>query len=493
MERNKKKTPLKEWLFYALTVAIFLFLAGKGMLSTGMFTDGLLYDCIAQNMADGIGSLWHPVCTETYFNDFHEHPTLAFFLLSLFYRLLGGGLWVCRLYSLLMFAITGMLILHLWRYVSGSMRNAWIPLLLWVVTISVARTSYSNLLEVTKAPLVLGSVLMTLRAYNTRLLSSHVCILIASGMLLAAAFFTKGFTGLYPLAFPFILASLGYGAQYKTRWYDRLLRGIADTVYIAIGLVVPVSLVLLLNDDAMKYMTEYYNWQVVQGMDVATVSSRGYIVSAFLERTIIVWIILALLLANRWVGGLRTGGLSYQMNHKSLITALLLLTLCGVLPMMLSLKQRSFYILTVYPFFATAVAAIISPSIEVIIRRGTTRRGHTVMYCIVLILLGGACAYQSQLYGKPDRDAVMQSDAKIISTHLKTGERVALPPAADDDPSLHGYYYRDYRVSLDQNDTQHQCRYLLVPDKALLNGTDLDTFYEEVPLETEQYKLYKHK
>ena len=493
MEHSKKRIPLNAWPFYTLTLTLFLFLAGKGLLATGMFADGLIYDCIAQNMADGIGSLWHPVCTETYLNDFHEHPTLAIFLLSLFHRLLGNGLWVCRLYSLLMFSITGLLIVRLWQYVSGSLRNAWLPLLLWVLTIGVARTSYSNLLEVSMAPLVLGSVLMTLRAYNARLLSSHVIDLFVAGILLSAAFFVKGFTGLYPLVFPLLLASSGYGAEYQTRWYNRLLRAIADSAYIALGMIVPIALILVFNDDARDYLTTYYNGQVVNGIQYALVENRSYILQAFVERTSLVWIIFALLLLNRWIASYKGKGLSYQLCDKKLINTLFLLTLFGVIPIMISLKQRSFYILTVYPFFATVIAATVNPSITTLMRRGSTRRGHIVIFCVSTFLIGAACGFQSINYGKPDRDATLQNDAKIISTRLNNGERVALPPTMYDAPSLHGYYYRDYRVSLNANDQQHQLRHLLVPEQEMLQGTGLDTIYHEIELPTQQYKLYELK
>ena len=85
--------------------------------------DGLIYDCVGRNMAEGIGTMWHPTFTETQFNPFYEHPPLAMFLLSLCYRLAGEGLWICRAYSLLMFVLTGWLMLLLWRRIGGDARN----------------------------------------------------------------------------------------------------------------------------------------------------------------------------------------------------------------------------------------------------------------------------------------------------------------------------------------------------------------------------------
>ncbi len=476
---------MKSQPFYIIVFALFLFLAGKGLLSTGMFMDGLIYDCVARNMADGIGSMWHPVYTETYFHEFYEHPPLAMFLLSLCYRLAGMGLWVCRAYSLLMFAITALLIIRLWRYVDGDVRMGWLPLLFWIAVQSVSHFSYSNILEVSMAPFVVGSVLLVLRAYNARLVFLHGLLLLLSGVLLAAAFLTKGFTGLYPLVFPMILALMGYGADYKVRLFQRVWRAVIDTLMVIVGLAGSLGLLFLIDGDSYRYIVTYVETQVLGTINEPVVTSRFYIVRAFFERTAFVWLLFAVVA----VIGIANKKQLLQTKRCKVVLAYCMLVAFGVLPVMVSLKQRSFYIFTVYPFFAVIMAVGISPVVESLLRR-TSRLFRFVMPLVALLLLGAACGYQSTLYGKPDRDVVIQQDEQLILPYLQEGERVAIAKGMEDIYSLHGYYYRDRRVSLDCDDSLNLCQHLILNDPSRLDEVCRHASYEKVNIPTQEYHLY---
>lgn len=46
------------------------------LVQDGMFLDGITYSAISRNMANGIGSFWHPHYTETLYPHFNEHPPL---------------------------------------------------------------------------------------------------------------------------------------------------------------------------------------------------------------------------------------------------------------------------------------------------------------------------------------------------------------------------------------------------------------------------------
>ena len=65
----------------------------------GMFLDGITYASIARNLAEGRGRFWEPFYTATIYPAFHEHPPLAFWLQSLWFRALGDHLFVERAYS----------------------------------------------------------------------------------------------------------------------------------------------------------------------------------------------------------------------------------------------------------------------------------------------------------------------------------------------------------------------------------------------------------
>src|SRR3990167_4418365 len=99
MHPNRRWIPL--WLF-SLSLLLILFVLP--LTRQGMFLDGVLYAAIAKNLALGYGSLWHPFYSQTDFSVFYEHPPLAIYFQSLFFKLAGQGFGVEQLYCLLMAA-----------------------------------------------------------------------------------------------------------------------------------------------------------------------------------------------------------------------------------------------------------------------------------------------------------------------------------------------------------------------------------------------------
>ena len=98
-------------------------------------------------------------------------------------------------------------------------------------------------------------------------------------------------------------------------------------------------------------------------------------------------------------------------------------------------------------------------------------------------MLCGALALNLFQLGKEGRDAQLQRDLKVIAPHLQRGEYVTVPTPLYYDYKLQGYYYRQCRVSLGD---QQRCRHLLTTTKYPADST-----YCEVPLPTEEYKLYE--
>ena len=92
-------------LWYPLcffSMSLFLILILLPLTRQGMFLDGVLYAAIAKNLALSHGSLWHPFYSQTDFSVFYEHPPLALYFQSLFFKLFGQGFGVEQFYCLLM-------------------------------------------------------------------------------------------------------------------------------------------------------------------------------------------------------------------------------------------------------------------------------------------------------------------------------------------------------------------------------------------------------
>ena len=62
---------------------------GPNLISEGMFIDGVTYASISKNLANGLGDFWHLHYTQTLYNQFFEHPPLAFGMQASFFKLFG--------------------------------------------------------------------------------------------------------------------------------------------------------------------------------------------------------------------------------------------------------------------------------------------------------------------------------------------------------------------------------------------------------------------
>lgn len=435
-----------------LVGAIFLALVSGSLLTTGMFMDGLVYSNVAANIAEGVGSFWHPVYTATHHPDFYIHPPLALGLLALFYKVLGVQLWVTKLYTVITTLLCALLIYRLWLRLGGKKETGWMPLLIWTLIPVVTRFANQCMLENTMVLFDLGAILLLLRP-NHKALNG-----LLAGLLLAAAFMTKGFTGLFPLVLPLLL------------WlFDRRKGMPAQTLAMVAGLLLPLAVIVLAVPEARTYFSNYMEIQVLAGWSQGEVQ-RWQILLYFLRNIVIVVVVVAVVvLGNKGVG--------WKPTREQ--RALWALVACAVLPMMVSTRQREFYLLTAMPLVAVLLALLIEEPVTRWLKPSTSMFVAAVVACVC------AMAFDVLNYGKPGRDALLQRDMKVIAPCLERGELVTVPTPLYFDYKLQGYYYRECRVSLGD---QERCRHLLTTDEYPADST-----YREVPLPTEKYKLYELK
>ncbi|MBP5526936.1 MAG: glycosyltransferase family 39 protein [Bacteroidales bacterium] len=443
---------MKKAALYLLVGAIFLALVSGSLLTTGMFMDGLIYSNIAANMAEGVGSFWHPVYTATHHPDFYIHPPLALGLLALFYKVLGVQLWVTKLYTVITTLLCALLIYRLWLRLGGKKETGWMPLLIWTLIPVVTRFANQCMLENTMVLFDLGAILLLLRP-NHKALNG-----LLAGLLLAAAFMTKGFTGLFPLVLPLLL------------WlFDRRKGMPAQTLAMVAGLLLPLAVIVLAVPEARTYFSNYMEIQVLAGWSQGEVQ-RWQILLYFLRNIVIVVVVVAVVvLGNKGVG--------WKPTREQ--WALWALVACAVLPMMVSTRQREFYLLTAMPLVAVLLALLIEEPVTRWLKPSTSMFVAAVVACVC------AMAFDVLNYGKPGRDALLQRDMKVIAPCLERGELVTVPTPLYFDYKLQGYYYRECRVSLGD---QERCRHLLTTAEYPADST-----YREVPLPTEEYKLYELK
>ena len=445
---------MKSWPLYLVVAAVFLALVSGSLTTTGMFMDGLIYSNISANIAEGVGSFWHPVYTATHHPDFYEHPPLALGLLALFYKVLGTHIWVTKLYMALTMLLCAWLTVRLWVRLGGKRENSWMPLLLWTLMPTVTHFANHCLFENTMVLFDLGAILLLLRPERKALRG------LLAGLLLVAAFLTKGFTGLFPLVLPLLL----WLFDRKNLSFKAML---VQSVCIVMGLLLPLVVIALAVPEARDYFSNYMQHQVVAGYSQGEVHRWQIVLYFFRSTAIAIGVVLLVFFINKGVG----------QKPTRVQWALWALVACAVLPMMVSTRQREFYLLTAMPMVAVLLAMLIEEPVARWIKPSK------VLAYVALALLLGAVVLNIVRFGTEGRDAQLQRDMKVIAPHLERGEMVTVPSPLYFDYKLQGYYYRECRVSLGD---QKRCRHLLTTA-----DYPADSSYRELPLPTERYCLYE--
>lgn len=471
-------------LSYTIVASIFLMLISGSLLTTGMFMDGLIYGNVADNMASGACTFWHPSHSPSLHPDFYEHPPLVMGLLALFYKLLGTHVWVTRLFTMATAGLTAWLMVRLWQHLGYARRTGWLALLLWVLVPAMSRNAHDNMLECTMAIFVMAAVLCLLHLGSRRRLLWAAL----GGVMLYGAFLCKGFTGLYPFALPMIVWVVDLCLGNHRRWGQALMLAAADTLMAVGAFALCVAATGLLFPEAVTYFEQYLSHQVLGNLDTPIVDNRWTIVWNFVEQTLVVWAVVLL------VAGIGVATKTSKPSRKDWrnFAICLLLGLSGVLPIAISLKQHGFYILTVYPIVACGAGALVQGPVSAWTDRGGVRL-HRVLAAVAIIAATGAVALNAAHYGKPGRDVALQEDMRLIVPRLAEGEQVGMPISMAQEWSLYAYYYREKHVDLARIDLQNPPADL--PRHLLTDGSTAvpPELYREIDVATRQYKLFELK
>ncbi len=424
------------WLFL---IGLFFILVCNSLLTEGMFFDGVTYAGISRNMAEGQGTFWNPHYTQTLYPEFRQHPPLALGIEAMAFKAFGDHLWVEKSYSVLTFLLSGLFIALIWKRTTNNIRWAWLPLLFWLSMPLVTWSTTNNLLENTMSVFVLLSVYLMIVSYQR----SHKFWLVLSAMALFLAFLTKGFTGLFPLVFPILYCIF----DDKRRW----IQGPIDTLLLFVTLAVLSGVMFLVFPPSFAYLKDYINLQVIGGgLHETTVTSRLYIVFSLLLQLIAPLLIIATILIMSKIINKEKHKIFEFPFDKAWFYIFLILGLVGVLPIMVSVKQRDFYILAALPFFALAFAHLSLSMVNMMLLeiRPKTKKwmllgaGGVLLLGIVLNL----CHIEK--YG---RDEAFLVTMKKALSEIPENEVIEIKPEDFTQWAWHAYFMRYGKVSLDDS------------------------------------------
>ncbi len=462
-------------MLYILISTVFIGIVAPSLFSDGMFADGLDNAVISRNMANGLGHFWQPHYTDVIDAEFYEHPPLMFGLQSIWFRLIGDSIYVERFYSLATFIIVGILVVLIWREITDDFKTGWLPLLFWVAVPKVSWACANNMLENTMSVFVTAAALFYLKSLK----ANRVSYIVLCGLSLALGFLSKGFFALFIWSFPFFI--------WLFNKENKFIYMVGDTVLIVFVTAMPIYGLIELYPEAANNLINYFDQQILGRMlHLKTVTSRFYIIGRFINEIVPPLLIGLVFVLIAWRRNVELRLL--KTNLRKTLT-FFLLTLSGVIPIMISLKQSSFYILAVYPFFALSLGYLLYPLVKKMLIRIDTnskiyRRFVYFTYCLILVSMTISVAQA----GRIGRDHNEISDCYLVIAEVGKGKTINICDDMFKNWSLHGYYARYGNISLDPGNKFKYDYYLtrMDCDSSILTGS-----YRKVLLRTKEYHLYR--
>jgi len=462
-------------LFFLLFLLVFLIYFFPGLLKEGMFVDGVTYAAISRNLSVGEGSFWslHYITLPGF--TFNGHPPLAFFLESLFFKIFGDHFFIERLYSVLMAALSAHGIMLIWKELQHERKvySSWLPLLLWLIIQLVSWSYQNNLLENTLSVFTLYSAWFLLRSCS----AGNLLFTLPAAVLMLAALFTKGPVALFPLVIPFF----NWLLFRKTNIRRLSLITSLAILFLASGF----SVILLTVPQAGPSIANYLHEQLFASISgrKELAPNRFYILGQLLLQLLplIILIVAAFFVRKRKPGN--TDPLSGKNVLFYLLTGL-----SASLPLMISPKQRGFYLVPSLPWFALATAVFLYPFISAftdqIGKKSALRIRNLVFILIAIILL-----YSGFQYGTAGRDKQLLADVSQLCTSVPEGCDISAADGLASNWQLVAYLERKAMVSLEEGRAHD---YLLKSKTGEITCEFLGYTYAIVnSCETENYTLFR--
>ena len=461
-------------IFWILTATVFVCLLIPTLVQEGMFLDGITYSAISKNMANGYGSFWDPHYTKVLYPHFHEHPPLVFTIQSYFFKVFGDSFFTERIYSLFIAIISMIGIAQCWRLLTEQTELKeydWLPVLLWVSIPLVSWSYMNNLLENTMGVFTIFSVFYVLKSIVER---KSIYLLFGS-ILIVLAFLSKGFSGIFPLVVPILYAVI-YKPNKTTILYSVYLIILTAIVSFFISKVIPES---------KNNIIHYFDQQLIPSLnnqkEITTNNRLSIILNLVVELSFPIILLIYLIIKLR----LKNTKIDFFKNKMAMI--FLLIALSASLPLIISLKQRNFYLIPSIPFYILSISILLAPFVKEKLDKISALALKWIKMSSFIVLLV-VLIFSISRFGKFSRDKEKLTDIYTISRVIPKGTIISTTKNLWADWSLVAYMSRIGYLSLDC-DNKH--KYLLIENDNLEPG--ILNEYEIMDLQLTKYIMLQRK
>jgi 4-amino-4-deoxy-L-arabinose transferase-like glycosyltransferase len=418
-----------EFSGWMLTGSAFLILIVTPALQDGMFTDGLLYASVAKNLAEGRGTIWNLHFTAADFQTFSEQPPLGLILQAFFFKVIGNSIYAERLYNLLM-ASTGILLMRqLWKLIAPDYKRlSWLPVLAFIIMPVTFWAYPNNVLETTMLNFDLAAVILILTGMKK---GKYGYFLMAS-LMLAGASLVKGIQGLFPLVLPSLYILI------PGRPLEKRMAIIGTLLLIAalICIYLPLAIVPDSSESILRYF--YARFPETFSGVYNTTGNRFHL----LKELILDLLPALILMFIAWL----VAGKQIDRQNLSAPAILILLALSGIVPLMVTLEQRGFYLLTALPYLAIALFLPLAKPLSEKLQNPVHFSKSNSIPIGMTVLLMASLTYTLITFRQTKRDHQLIENVHLIGKHVQPHAVIKSSLSLKNHWSLKGYLARYYHI-----------------------------------------------
>jgi hypothetical protein len=317
---------------------------------------------------------------------------------------------------------------------------SWLPVLLWIMTPVVFWSYRNNMLENSLTPMTLFAIWFLCKAT----LTGRYWWLIPASVLILVSFLAKGPVGLFPLV------TIPVYALSVKKIFD-----LKDLSFSTLTIALPLLFLLILFaffPEANTNLSHYLNNQLIPSLS----GSRE--VTSASRFTILYYLVLQLafplvLLLAAWLWARQRPAkpdaprdMPPGVRYSGLF--LLLVGLSASLPLVVTMKQRDFYLVPAIPYLVLGIGFYLVPLLDRMARPVHSRIWRWASIPIAL-MLAFVLVHTTITAGKPGRDREMVSDVRQVAGLLPSGTIVQTSVATWQNWKLAAYLARYGNISLD--------------------------------------------
>jgi uncharacterized membrane protein len=291
------------------------------------------------------------------------------------------------------------------------------------------------------------------------------------GVALIASSMCKGMQGLFPVIIPLTWFMIVRSISLRKAFVGNVIVFAVPTIF---------YLLLSLYEPAVNSYAHYFHDRLEATFNVAqtaTTSSRFFILLELLLN----------ILPALFVGLLLTvAGRKITLTYRRKALFFIVVGFAGILPLMVTLEQRAFYLVTGLPFVVIGFALFTLRGAQALQEKAdrVVWFRHTLNTLAVLIVTGTLVS-TFMLAGTPKRDADLLHDVSLIGQYCGPGKTATSDASTWTTWSLQGYLVRYHNISLSRPPDSTAAFYIAP------KGSPAPAGYIPANLPTRQYDLYR--